>query len=198
MSSYRFSSPIDVQSNAASAPGTLNIFNGSGSNSSLRAPSVLTANRAFILPASLGIPNSYIKYDGTNVQFGAGVPNTTSLPINVEISNTNVSNPATTTGITFLTVANINWRGTATEGTPSAVYALINSTSTPGEVRLFNRTGATVAAIASVGVIGTQTIVPVPITGGFTAGANIIDVQIRRSGGIPGLSMTLSAIQIVP
>lgn len=197
MSAYILSSPIDIQSNTAASAGTINIFNGATNSTSLRAPTILTANRPFILPSATGVVGSYIKYDGTNVIFGSGVTNTTTLPVNLEVCNTNVSNAASTTSTTFTTVGTINWRGTATEGTPSAVYAIISAATATGEVRLFNRTAATTAALAAFGITAGQIILPVPITGGFTAGADIIDVQIRRTG-IIAANVNLFWIQIVP
>lgn len=197
MSSYRLTSPIDINSTSGASAGTINIFNGATNYTSLRSPTALTANRPFILPPAIGAVGTYVKYDGTNVVFGTGVANTTAIPINMEICNTNASNAATTTSTTFVTVGNLNWRGTATEGTPSAVYAIVSTTTGSGEVRLFNRTAATTAALGSFATTGGQIILTIPITGGFTAGADIIDVQLRRTG-ILAIAVNLFCVQIVP
>jgi hypothetical protein len=198
MSQYRLSSPIDVRSSGATASGVVNIFNGAANNTSVRANPALTVNRLFSLPSAAGNIGEYVKTDGTNVVFGPGVSNVTALPVCMEICSAGANVPAVVSSSTFATVGNVNWRGTATEGTPSLVNAIVASdTGTTGEVRLFNRTAGTVAAIASIPAAAAFVNINVPITGGFTAGADIIDIQLRRTSFLTS-DVYLSWILIAP
>jgi len=179
MSNYRLISPIDIRSNTTL--GTVNIFNGSANYTSLRAPSTLTSTQSFILPALPGTIGQYLTYGASSNAYSVGSPNNTSLPMHLKITGTTSNTPASVTSNAYSIIATANWRGTATEGTPSAVRAVLSG-NTNGRIRIFNRQSATVAAELILGgpLTATPAIFTVPITGGFTAGAQILEVQTRR------------------
>lgn len=181
MSQYRLFSPIDLQSNTGTTAGTINIFNGATNHTSLRAPIALTANRPFILPPSPGVIGQYLTYGSSANAYSAGNPNNTSLPMHIITNGGFPGLPASVTSNTFSIIGTANWRGTATEGTPTAVRAVLSG-NTNGRIRIFNRQATTTAAELILGgpLTATPTIFTVPITGGFTAGAQILEVQTRR------------------
>jgi hypothetical protein len=194
MSQYRLFSPVDIQTN--SSPGTIHIFNGSTNHTSLRSPSVLTANRPFVLPAGAGVIGQYLTYGASSNAYSAGSPNNTSLPMHLKPTGTTSNTPASVTSNAYTIIATANWRGTATEGTPTAVRVVLSG-NTNGRVRIFNRQAATTAAELILGgpLTATPTIFTIPITGGFTAGAQILEVQSRRQA-----AGTVSCwyVQIIP
>lgn len=195
MSNYKLTSPVDVSS--SSVTGQLNIFSlGTSFAFQIKAPT-LTSNVPFVLPAVAGTTNQYLTYGATPTWTTQTiVTSTTSLPLSFSFI-TGVNTAAQNANTTFTNVGAFYFFGTTTEGTPSAIYAVIGGIASVGaRVRVFDNTNAvTIGTSAAVSTTTTPQIVQIPITTPFSAAAAQLYVQISRT---TSGTVRIWTVQILP
>lgn len=195
MSDYRIYSPVDIRSNGATAPGEVDIYNGTTNYTALKAPTALAANIPFTLSSTAGALNDYIQTNGAGgVSFAVG--RASVLPINMNLTGTSALLPASIASPGFTIMGRVLWRGIPTEGTPSAVRVILSGTAGGARVRLIEVGSATVAAIVTgIAVTATPTVYNVPITGGFSNSAVAYTIEGGRTGGG---TLNIWSLQIKP
>ena len=181
MSNYKLSSVVDVYSSGSNAQ--INMYNSGGTFAvNVKAPSV-AANIPFNLPSTAGSNYQFLTYSSGAPSTWTSNPgsNVTSLPMNITFI-TGLLTTASTTSTTFTNVGVLYFFGTTTEGTPSAIYAVIGGVAAVDvEVRLFDNTNAVVIGTSTaVTTTTTPQVVSIPVGTIATTAANWY-VQIRRA-----------------
>ena len=183
MSSYKLSSPIDIFS--SSATGQVNLYSAGSSNAvQIKAPA-LAANVPFILPATAGSIGQYLTYGALASTWLNGSTNNTSLPMCISFI-TGITTAAQIATVVPTIVGTLYFFGTTTEGTPSAIYAVIGGIVSSGtQVRLFDNTNSIIIGLSvAVATTATPQIVTIPISGAIAATAAQWYVQLARTGGV--------------